>query len=244
MTEQGYAARGVVKNGESKLVTAAAIGGDAAEGSAIRLQPGEPASAEPMPAASGSTTALIAKVADSSAPALARFDGQEQPTASAPHSAQPKSEAQVGAGPEPPRPLTRELPPPRPFPVKALGKLLESAARAIQDCMRAPLAICGRSVLAAATLAVKAVTLSADKQRTMVANSLAQPKPAKAFIAALRNAEVESRPMRGNTTWAANAMGFSLGTMRPDRDAIEELTPEAMHDRVQASLAIGALGDA
>jgi hypothetical protein len=57
---------------------------------------------------------------------------------------------------EPPRPLTRELPPADPFPVDALGDVLAPAARAIHDRVQAPLAICGQSVLAAATLAVQA----------------------------------------------------------------------------------------
>ncbi len=56
---------------------------------------------------------------------------------------------------EPPRPLMRELPPADPFPVDALGNVLAPAARAIHDRVRAPLAICGQSVLAAATLAVQ-----------------------------------------------------------------------------------------
>jgi len=54
---------------------------------------------------------------------------------------------------EPPRPLMRELPPADPFPVDALGPVLAPAARAVHDRVRAPLAICGQSVLAAATLA-------------------------------------------------------------------------------------------
>src|SRR4051812_14648090 len=57
--------------------------------------------------------------------------------------------------PEPPRPLMRELPPADRFPVNALGEVLVPAARAIHDCVQAPLAICGQSVLAAATLAVQ-----------------------------------------------------------------------------------------
>jgi hypothetical protein len=58
--------------------------------------------------------------------------------------------------PEPPRPLMREVPPADPFPVDALGEALAPAARAIHDRVQAPLAICGQSVLAAATLAVQA----------------------------------------------------------------------------------------
>jgi hypothetical protein len=57
---------------------------------------------------------------------------------------------------EPPRPLMRELPPADTFPVEALGSVLAPTARAINDIVRAPLAICGQSVLAAATLAVQA----------------------------------------------------------------------------------------
>jgi uncharacterized protein DUF3987 len=57
---------------------------------------------------------------------------------------QPKAEA--------PRPLMREMPPPDPFPVEALGSVLADAAIGIQDRTRAPIAICGQSVMAAATL--------------------------------------------------------------------------------------------
>jgi Protein of unknown function (DUF3987) len=60
------------------------------------------------------------------------------------------------ATPEPPRPLMRELPPADPFPVEVLGDVLAPAARAIHDRVQAPLAICGQSVIAAATLAVQA----------------------------------------------------------------------------------------
>jgi hypothetical protein len=56
---------------------------------------------------------------------------------------------------EPPRPLMRELPPADPFPVEALGDVLAPAARAIHDRVQAPLAMCGQSVLAAATLAAQ-----------------------------------------------------------------------------------------
>jgi hypothetical protein len=57
---------------------------------------------------------------------------------------------------EPPRPLIRELPPADPFPVNALGKHLEWAARATHNRVQAPSAICGQSTLAAATLTVQA----------------------------------------------------------------------------------------
>jgi len=57
--------------------------------------------------------------------------------------------------PEPPRPLMRELPPADPFPIDSLGDLLAPAAIAIHDRIQAPLAICGQSVIAAATLTVQ-----------------------------------------------------------------------------------------
>lgn len=56
---------------------------------------------------------------------------------------------------EPPRPLMRELLPADPFPVDVLGPVLGPAAYAIHDRVRAPIAICGQSVLAASTLAVQ-----------------------------------------------------------------------------------------
>ena len=53
------------------------------------------------------------------------------------------------------RPLFRPLPPPPEYPVDALGPLRE-AAEAIQARTQAPIAMCGQSVLAAATLAAQA----------------------------------------------------------------------------------------
>ena len=49
----------------------------------------------------------------------------------------------------------REMPPPDPFPIQALSGILADAAIGIQDRTRAPIAICGQSVMAAATLAVQ-----------------------------------------------------------------------------------------
>src|SRR5215831_1140520 len=57
---------------------------------------------------------------------------------------------------EPPRPLMREMPPPDPFPTQALGGILANAAIGIQDRTRAPIAICGQSVMATATLVTQA----------------------------------------------------------------------------------------
>src|SRR5208282_5644291 len=49
--------------------------------------------------------------------------------------------------PEPPRPLRREIPTAEPYPCDALGEVLGSVARAIQQATQAPLAICAQSVL-------------------------------------------------------------------------------------------------
>jgi Protein of unknown function (DUF3987) len=58
-------------------------------------------------------------------------------------------------GPEPPRPLTREIGPAPVFPVAALGSVLGGAAEAIYDKVQAPQAICAQSVLGAAALAAQ-----------------------------------------------------------------------------------------
>jgi hypothetical protein len=56
---------------------------------------------------------------------------------------------------EMPLPLTRALPAPEVFPIEALGDILAPAAEAIQEIVQSPWAMCGQSVLAAATLAVQ-----------------------------------------------------------------------------------------
>jgi hypothetical protein len=63
--------------------------------------------------------------------------------------------AKASTPPDTKRPLHRELPPPAPYPVDALGSL-RLAADAIQLITQAPLAICGQSVLAVAALAIQA----------------------------------------------------------------------------------------
>jgi len=78
--------------------------------------------------------------------------------------------------PEAPRPLMRELPPADPFPIDALGDVLAPAARAIQDRVRAPLAICGQSVLAAANLATQAHV------NVVLPIGSGQPKPVSSYF--------------------------------------------------------------
>jgi hypothetical protein len=55
----------------------------------------------------------------------------------------------------PPRPLCREPEPAEPFPIDALGDILGPAAEGIQERVQSPMAMCGQSALAVATLAVQ-----------------------------------------------------------------------------------------
>lgn len=57
--------------------------------------------------------------------------------------------------PEGPRPLRRLMPPPLPFPLRALGSVLEGAAMAIIDRVQCPDAMAAQSVLGVASLAVQ-----------------------------------------------------------------------------------------
>lgn len=59
------------------------------------------------------------------------------------------------AAPEP-LPLYRELPPAEPYPIDALGPILAPMARVLMEVVKAPDALCGQSVLAAAAVAVQA----------------------------------------------------------------------------------------
>lgn len=62
-----------------------------------------------------------------------------------------------GADPAlPPEPLRAPLPPAAPYPVEALGDVLGGAALALHNAVKAPLAMCAQSVLAAASLAAQA----------------------------------------------------------------------------------------
>lgn len=54
-----------------------------------------------------------------------------------------------------PEPLRATLSPAKPYPVDALGDVLGGAAKALNDAVKAPLALCAQSVLAAASLAVQ-----------------------------------------------------------------------------------------
>ena len=54
-----------------------------------------------------------------------------------------------------PEPLRASVPPAEPYPVAALGVILGEAAQALHETIKAPLAMCCQSVLAAASLAAQ-----------------------------------------------------------------------------------------
>lgn len=55
-----------------------------------------------------------------------------------------------------PEPLAREVAPPQPYPVEALGEILGNATRQIMEAVQAPDGLCGQAMLSAASLAVQA----------------------------------------------------------------------------------------
>ena len=106
---------------------------------------------------------------------------------------------------EPPRPLTRPMPP-MPFRSMPSETVLGAAARAIHDRVQAPLAICGQSVLAAAALAVQA---HADVQLPM-----GHVRPVSDFFVTV--AETGARKSASDTeaTWPIRKREQALGETR------------------------------
>jgi hypothetical protein len=112
------------------------------------------------------------------------------------------AEAKPAATQEAPLPLRRQFPDAEPFPIEALGAL-RPAAEAIQAKTQAPMAICGQSVLAVASLAAQAhadvilptgankplscffVTVAASGERKTSCDDLAL-KPVREYVDALR----------------------------------------------------------
>ena len=66
-----------------------------------------------------------------------------------------------------PEPLQRDMPPPQPYPLAALGVTLGPMARTLHAAIQAPQAICGQAVLAAGALAVQAHANVVVDGRTM-----------------------------------------------------------------------------
>lgn len=115
-----------------------------------------------------------------------------------------------------PLPLRRALPPAEPFPLAALGPVLEQAARAIMDRVQCPDAIAAQSVLGAASLAAQAhadviipatgharplslflVTVAASGERKSAADSEAL-EPLRRREEALREQYARARPSYEN----------------------------------------------
>lgn len=66
-----------------------------------------------------------------------------------------------------PEPLRRPVPPPKPYPLDSLGPILAPAAKSLRRVMQAPDAVCGASVLAAASLATQGLADVAIDGRTL-----------------------------------------------------------------------------
>lgn len=147
-----------------------------------------------------------------------------------------------------PLPLRRALPPAEPFPLAALGTVLENAARAIMDRVQCPDAIAAQSVLGAASLAAQAhadviipatgharplslflVTVAASGERKSAADAEAL-SPLHQREEALRDQHARARPRYDNAkaSWdeaRKKALGKAKGDFAAGRDALDALGP-------------------
>lgn len=147
-----------------------------------------------------------------------------------------------------PLPLRRALPPAEPFPLAALGPLLEGAARAIMDRVQCPDAIAAQSVLGAASLAAQGqaeviipatghprplslflVTVAASGERKSAADSEAL-RPCRQREEALQVRYALELPRHANAKAAwdearKKAVGRAKGDFAATRDALDALGP-------------------
>ena len=147
-----------------------------------------------------------------------------------------------------PLPLRRALPPADPFPLAALGPVLEQAARAIMDRVQCPDAIAAQSVLGAASLAAQAhadviipatgharplslflVTVAASGERKSAADGEAL-EPLRRREEEIREQYARARPSYDNAKAAwdearKKALGKAKGDYAAGRDALERLGP-------------------
>jgi hypothetical protein len=121
---------------------------------------------------------------------------------------------------EAPRSLMREMPPPDPFPIDALGPELASAARAIHDRVQAPIAICGQSVLAAATLAVQA---HADVELPIGGK---RAKPLSGYFVTIAGTGERKTETDFHATWAIRKHEKNL------REKYDEEIPPYLNDKI------------
>jgi len=77
-----------------------------------------------------------------------------------------ESQESQGAGNAAPEPLRRPTPPPEPYPVAELGPIIAPACESLRRVIQAPDAVCGASLLAAASLAVQGFADAHNDGRT------------------------------------------------------------------------------
>jgi hypothetical protein len=150
--------------------------------------------------------------------------------------------------PEPPRPLMRELPPADPFPIDSLGNLLAPAAVAIHDRIQAPLAICGQSVIAAATLTVQGhadVELPTHQTRplTNYYMSIAATGERKTAVDEEALWPIRKRETALREHWEAQQPDYENAKLAWDK-AREAITRKAKGDRARIKSELDALGPA
>lgn len=156
-----------------------------------------------------------------------------------------REQAEPVSTPEP-LPLRRALPPAEPFPLAALGPVLENAARAIMDRVQCPDAIAAQSVLGAASLAAQAhadviipatgharplslflVTVAASGERKSAADGEALA-PLHRREEALRDQYTRARPSYENAVAAwdearRRALITAKGDFAAGRDALDAI---------------------
>lgn len=137
---------------------------------------------------------------------------------------------------EPPRPLTRELPPADPFPVDALGSVLGPAANAIQDRVHAPLAIGGQAVLGAASLALQG---HAD---VMLPIGQGQPRPIGSFLITVGESGERKSECDRQALWPIRAREKALRE-KHDFDMPSYLNDKAAWDRAREHTLRACQGD-
>lgn len=149
---------------------------------------------------------------------------------------------------EPPRPLMRELPPADPFPVDMLGEVLGAAARAINDRVQAPLAICGQSVLGAAAL------VGQGQADVMLPIGQGQPRPLSLYLISIGASGERKSACDAEAMWQIRRReealreqhecnNFSYSNERAAYDRARKIAEQAgKGDRAAIRAALDALG--
>jgi hypothetical protein len=127
---------------------------------------------------------------------------------------------------EPPRQLFRKLAPADPFPVEALGAVLASAARAIHDRVRSPIAIGAQSVLGAAVLAVQG---HADLVLPIGSGSV---KPVSCYFVTVAATGERKSESDSQALWPVEKREAALRATR-EADLLSYLNDKAIWDKVR-----------